>query len=158
MQGRSGGRGGGGHRGRPGPSAHRALGGRRDRVRGRTMATSGYRRNRPAKSGAGFDFARNDEVFAIGDTATADAWRGKPVPGLAPAAKVGTMLQKSLPRDWPTVRRRHFVTAISAVWPPLDDRPLWRNLARCNFAAHLPGGSGVQRISPFLSVRAIASR
>jgi NADH dehydrogenase FAD-containing subunit/uncharacterized membrane protein YphA (DoxX/SURF4 family) len=30
-----------------------------------------------------------DEVFAIGDTATADAWRGKPVPGLAPAAKQG---------------------------------------------------------------------
>jgi NADH dehydrogenase FAD-containing subunit/uncharacterized membrane protein YphA (DoxX/SURF4 family) len=29
------------------------------------------------------------DVFAIGDTAASDAWRGKPVPGLAPAAKQG---------------------------------------------------------------------
>lgn len=29
------------------------------------------------------------EVFAIGDTALAEAWDGKPVPGLAPAAKQG---------------------------------------------------------------------
>lgn len=29
------------------------------------------------------------EVFAIGDTAAADAWDGRPVPGLAPAAKQG---------------------------------------------------------------------
>lgn len=28
-----------------------------------------------------------DNVFVIGDTATVDAWSGKPVPGLAPAAK-----------------------------------------------------------------------
>jgi putative oxidoreductase len=28
-------------------------------------------------------------VFAIGDTALANAWRGQPVPGLAPAAKQG---------------------------------------------------------------------
>jgi NADH dehydrogenase len=27
------------------------------------------------------------EIFVIGDTATLDAWRGKPVPGIAPAAK-----------------------------------------------------------------------
>ena len=27
------------------------------------------------------------EIFAIGDTATIDAWHGKPVPGIAPAAK-----------------------------------------------------------------------
>ena len=27
------------------------------------------------------------EIFVIGDTATIDAWRGKPVPGIAPAAK-----------------------------------------------------------------------
>jgi len=30
-----------------------------------------------------------DTIFAIGDTALADAWHGKPVPGLAPAAKQG---------------------------------------------------------------------
>ena len=30
-----------------------------------------------------------DDVFAIGDTATVEAWRGSPVPGLAPAAKQG---------------------------------------------------------------------
>ena len=29
------------------------------------------------------------EIFAIGDTAACDAWKGKPVPGLAPAAKQG---------------------------------------------------------------------
>jgi NADH dehydrogenase/putative oxidoreductase len=29
------------------------------------------------------------EVFAIGDTASSSAWRGQPVPGLAPAAKQG---------------------------------------------------------------------
>ena len=29
------------------------------------------------------------EVFAIGDTAWSEAWDGKPVPGLAPAAKQG---------------------------------------------------------------------
>lgn len=29
------------------------------------------------------------EIFAIGDTALANAWEGKPVPGLAPAAKQG---------------------------------------------------------------------
>jgi len=28
-----------------------------------------------------------DRIFAIGDTASSDAWDGKPVPGLAPAAK-----------------------------------------------------------------------
>lgn len=34
-------------------------------------------------------------VFAIGDTALANAWRGKPVPGLAPAAKqAGTYVAK----------------------------------------------------------------
>jgi len=27
------------------------------------------------------------EIFVVGDTATIDAWRGKPVPGIAPAAK-----------------------------------------------------------------------
>ncbi|HEX4300077.1 MAG TPA: NAD(P)/FAD-dependent oxidoreductase, partial [Gammaproteobacteria bacterium] len=27
------------------------------------------------------------EIFAIGDTATLDGWHGKPVPGIAPAAK-----------------------------------------------------------------------
>jgi NADH dehydrogenase len=27
------------------------------------------------------------EIFVIGDTATIDAWKGKPVPGIAPAAK-----------------------------------------------------------------------
>jgi NADH dehydrogenase len=27
------------------------------------------------------------EIFVIGDTATIDAWNGKPVPGIAPAAK-----------------------------------------------------------------------
>jgi NADH dehydrogenase len=27
------------------------------------------------------------EIFVIGDTATINAWRGKPVPGIAPAAK-----------------------------------------------------------------------
>jgi NADH dehydrogenase/putative oxidoreductase len=30
-----------------------------------------------------------NDVFAIGDTAASPAWRGKPVPGLAPAAKQG---------------------------------------------------------------------
>ena len=29
----------------------------------------------------------NPEIFIIGDTATIDAWHGKPVPGIAPAAK-----------------------------------------------------------------------
>jgi NADH dehydrogenase FAD-containing subunit len=29
------------------------------------------------------------DVFALGDTALANAWDGKPVPGLAPAAKQG---------------------------------------------------------------------
>ncbi|MCA1850889.1 MAG: hypothetical protein LC647_00410 [Beggiatoa sp.] len=28
-------------------------------------------------------------MFAIGDTALAEAWNGRPVPGLAPAAKQG---------------------------------------------------------------------
>ena len=28
------------------------------------------------------------EIFVIGDTATIDAWHGKPVPGIAPAAWV----------------------------------------------------------------------
>jgi NADH dehydrogenase len=27
------------------------------------------------------------EIFVIGDTATIDAWHGKPIPGIAPAAK-----------------------------------------------------------------------
>jgi NADH dehydrogenase len=31
--------------------------------------------------------AGNPEIFAIGDTATIDAWHGEPVPGIAPAAK-----------------------------------------------------------------------
>jgi NADH dehydrogenase len=30
---------------------------------------------------------RYPEIFVIGDTATIDAWHGKPVPGIAPAAK-----------------------------------------------------------------------
>jgi NADH dehydrogenase FAD-containing subunit len=33
--------------------------------------------------------AGHDHIFAIGDTAASNAWAGKPVPGLAPAAKQG---------------------------------------------------------------------
>jgi NADH dehydrogenase FAD-containing subunit len=29
------------------------------------------------------------EIFVIGDTAVCNAWRGRPAPGLAPAAKQG---------------------------------------------------------------------
>jgi NADH dehydrogenase len=44
------------------------------------------------------------EIFAIGDTATIDGWHGKPVPGIAPAAKqqgrhVATTIKKRLRGD-----------------------------------------------------------
>ena len=35
----------------------------------------------------GADGVAHDDIFAIGDTAGSSAWEGKPVPGLAPAAK-----------------------------------------------------------------------
>jgi putative oxidoreductase len=38
---------------------------------------------------ADLSLAKHPNVFAIGDTALANAWQGKPVPGLAPAAKQG---------------------------------------------------------------------
>ena len=39
--------------------------------------------------GADLSVPGHPEVFAIGDTALANAWKGQPVPGLAPAAKQG---------------------------------------------------------------------
>ncbi len=39
--------------------------------------------------GADLSVPGHSEVFAIGDTALANAWNGQPVPGLAPAAKQG---------------------------------------------------------------------
>ena len=39
--------------------------------------------------GADLSVPDHPEVFAIGDTAASSAWRGQPVPGLAPAAKQG---------------------------------------------------------------------
>lgn len=41
------------------------------------------------KVGPDLSVARHPNVFAIGDTALSTAWEGKPVPGLAPAAKQG---------------------------------------------------------------------
>jgi len=41
------------------------------------------------KVGADLSVAGLANVFAVGDTALANAWAGKPVPGLAPAAKQG---------------------------------------------------------------------
>ncbi len=38
---------------------------------------------------ADLSLAHHPNVFAIGDTALSNAWQGKPVPGLAPAAKQG---------------------------------------------------------------------
>jgi NADH:ubiquinone reductase (H+-translocating) len=40
-----------------------------------------------ARVAADLTVAGHPEVFIIGDTATIDAWHGKPVPGIAPAAK-----------------------------------------------------------------------
>jgi len=41
------------------------------------------------KVGGDLEVAGLDGVYAIGDTASSDGWAGKPVPGLAPAAKQG---------------------------------------------------------------------
>lgn len=41
------------------------------------------------KVGEDLSLANHPEIFVIGDTALANAWNGKPVPGLAPAAKQG---------------------------------------------------------------------
>ncbi|MSP66581.1 MAG: DoxX family membrane protein [Alphaproteobacteria bacterium] len=43
------------------------------------------------KVGPHLNVIGREGVFAIGDTAAADAWEGKPVPGLAPAAKQGAV-------------------------------------------------------------------
>ncbi|HEY4125180.1 MAG TPA: NAD(P)/FAD-dependent oxidoreductase, partial [Rhizomicrobium sp.] len=44
-------------------------------------------RARRVKVEADLSVAGHPEIFVIGDTATIDAWRGEPVPGIAPAAK-----------------------------------------------------------------------
>lgn len=41
------------------------------------------------KVGPDLSVPGHPDIFAIGDTALSDAWKGKPVPGLAPAAKQG---------------------------------------------------------------------
>jgi NADH dehydrogenase/putative oxidoreductase len=41
------------------------------------------------KVGADLSVPGHPEIFAVGDTAACNAWAGKPVPGLAPAAKQG---------------------------------------------------------------------
>jgi NADH dehydrogenase/putative oxidoreductase len=41
------------------------------------------------KVGADLSIPGHPNIFAIGDTVASDAWAGKPVPGLAPAAKQG---------------------------------------------------------------------
>jgi NADH dehydrogenase len=53
------------------------------------------------------------EIFAIGDTATVNAWHGKPVPGIAPAAKqqglyvAGVIRRRLRGADVPPFRYRH---------------------------------------------------
>jgi len=55
------------------------------------------------------------EIFVIGDTATVDAWNGKPVPGIAPAAKqqgvhVAQSIRRRLQGDDSTRRFRYVHT------------------------------------------------
>ena len=64
------------------------------------------------------------EVFAIGDTTLSLAWKGNPVPGLAPAAKQGGAYVASVLRRGcaAACRRRHSDTGIRAAWPRLGGR------------------------------------
>ncbi len=52
------------------------------------------------------------DIFVVGDTATINAWHGKPVPGIAPAAKqqgahVGAMIRRRLAGDASTLPFRY---------------------------------------------------
>jgi putative oxidoreductase len=63
-------------------------------------------------------------VFAVGDTALSEAWDGKPVPGLAPAAKQqGAYVAASSRPAWKAVPAcRRSVTVTWAISPPLAGR------------------------------------
>ena len=51
------------------------------------------------KVGSDLSVAGLPEVFAVGDTASSNAWNGQPVPGLAPAAKQGGLYVASVVRS-----------------------------------------------------------
>src|SRR6516225_6717660 len=55
------------------------------------MASPGVETDRAGRVRVGPDLRvpGRSEIFVIGDAATCDAWHGRPVPGLAPAAKQG---------------------------------------------------------------------
>ncbi len=65
-----------------------SLGGRCTRIARRRLG-SGCRPTTPGRVKVEPDLTApgHPEIFVIGDTATIDAWHGKPVPGIAPAAK-----------------------------------------------------------------------
>ena len=65
-------------------------------------------------------------VYAVGDTALALAWKGQPVPGLAPAAKQGGAYVAQAIRarvEGRAAARVHSPTPTWAVWPRSGARP-----------------------------------
>ena len=89
------------------------------------------------------------DTFAIGDTALSNGWDGKPVPGLAPAAKQqGRYVARSSSHAWTATPRRHrsdIVTrGASRRSAGKRQSPI---SAGCGYRARSPGGSGASFIS-----------
>ena len=88
----------------------------------------------------------HDRVFAIGDVAACLAWRGQPVPGLAPAAKQGGhYVAKVSAEDSRDVRRhRRSDTATQETSPRSDARLRLLTSMASWFMGRSPGGYGTE--------------
>ena len=93
----------------------------------------------------------HDRVFAIGDVTSCLAWRGRPVPGLAPAAKQsGAYVAKVIRRQLEgRLRRRRSDTGTQEAWPPLDARPRLPTSMALWFMARSRGGYGAELMCCF---------
>jgi putative oxidoreductase len=108
------------------------------------------------KVGADLSVVGLANVFALGDTALANAWDGKPVPGLAPAAKQGGEYVAKVIRA--RVEGRTAPTSTSAASPRSAARRQSWTSASSSSAARWPGGSGVWCMWASWSDFATASR
>jgi len=97
-------------------------------------------------------------VYAIGDTAASDAWKGQSVPGLRPRPSRGVLTWhgRSAPSSKAGRLHRPSRTGISGASPPSAARPRSRISVSSSYGAHRRGGSGAWFISAFCSASAIA--
>ena len=138
----------------------RAVGGRRHGVARREMARRAGRPRRAGRSSTTTSACRaSTEIFVIGDTALVNGADGRPVPGVAPAAK---QMGRYVARVNPLAprRRRRRALPLSRLRQPRHDRPQGggrRSRPGQRLPASSPGCSGASRICGSWSASATAS-